>query len=244
MNSIDKKVNLMIKRATRMFMLIFVFYVLPVQAQVGINYDLNVEDPTAFLFTMNSYINSDEGSSGSATVILRQNIANGVTPTTHNLAVIWPDYNSMQLDFGRNATSPAWAAFQRTLGKSSSIEGNVMFAATGLSNGDETIVTNPNQFRRFINFTVEPHNVAEYVETLTDLWEDCDDSVHQALYNIYGAGEGGWTHAVVQTAPSFENLLSGQGCDPDAVTEFYSNASNIREVKNEFIGVDMMIWQP
>jgi len=213
----------MIKRATRMFMLILVFYVLPVQAQVGINYDLNVEDPTAFLFTMNSYINSDEGSSGSATVILRQNIANGVTPTTHNLAVIWPDYNSMQLDFGRNATSPAWAAFQRTLGKSSSIEGNVMFAATGLSNGDETIVTNPNQFRRFINFTVEPHNVAEYVETLTDLWEDCDDSVHQALY---------------------ENLLSGQGCDPDAVTEFYSNASNIREVKNEFIGVDMMIWQP
>ena len=52
----------MIKRATSIFMLIFVFYVLPVQAQVGINYDLNVDDPTAFLFTMNSYINSDEGS--------------------------------------------------------------------------------------------------------------------------------------------------------------------------------------
>ena len=65
-------------------------------AQVGFNYDVNVSDAPAFLFAMNSYMNSSEGSSGSASVALRQNLANGLTKTTHNIAVIWPDFESMQ----------------------------------------------------------------------------------------------------------------------------------------------------
>ena len=57
-------------------------------AQVGCNYDVNVSDAPAFLFAMNSYMNSSEGSSGSASVALRQNLANGLTKTTHNIAVL------------------------------------------------------------------------------------------------------------------------------------------------------------
>ena len=81
------------------------FFTTTLNAQVGLNYDFNVQDPAAFLYTMNSYMATEEASRSGATVILRQNLANGAQGTTHNLAVIWPDYASMQSSLTANAMS-------------------------------------------------------------------------------------------------------------------------------------------
>ena len=220
------------------------FFTTTLNAQVGLNYDFNVQDPAAFLYTMNSYMATEEASRSGATVILRQNLANGTQGTTHNLAVIWPDYASMQSSLTANAMSQTWSAFISSIGNAATQVGNSMFAATGLSTGNASVVTAPNQVRRFINFTVEPHNAGDYVEELQELWESCDDSVHHALYQITGTGELGWTHAVVQTAANLGDLLDGTACDSDATTGFFASVSNIREVKYDFVAADMMIWQP
>ena len=232
----------MLKRVILTIFFVLAFQATTLNAQVGFNYDVNVTDARAFLFAMNSYMSSSEGSSGSASVALRQNLANGLTKTTHNIAVIWPDYESMQRDTARNATSSQWAAFQASLAQIATIESNVMFSATGLSTGDSSVVASPNQFKRFINFRVEPQNVARYTEALTKLWEECDDSVHHALFSLFGSGETGFTHAVVQTAASAEDLLDGTACSTDATVEFFSDVSAIREVMNEFVAVQMAAW--
>ena len=220
------------------------FFTTTLNAQVGLNYDFNVQDPAAFLYTMNTYMATEEASRSGATVILRQNLANGAQGTTHNLAVIWPDYASMQSSLTANAMSQTWSAFISSIGNAATQVGNSMFAATGLSTGNASVVTAPNQVRRFINFTVEPHNAGAYVEELQELWESCDDSVHHALYQITGTGELGWTHAVVQTAANLGDLLDGTACDSDATTDFFASVSDIREVKYDFVAADMMIWQP
>lgn len=106
-------------------------------AQVGFKYDVNFSDAPAFLFAINSYMSSSEGSSGSATVALRQNLASRLTKTTHNIAVIWPDYQSMERDTARNATSSQWPAFQASHAKVATIESNVMFSAMGFSTGPQ-----------------------------------------------------------------------------------------------------------
>ena len=51
------------------------FFTTTLNAQVGLNYDFNVQDPAAFLYTMNSYMATEEASRSGATVILRQNLA-------------------------------------------------------------------------------------------------------------------------------------------------------------------------
>ena len=219
-------------------------YSMKLNAQVGLNYDFNVQDPAAFVYTMNSYMATEEASRSGATVILRQNLANGAQGTTHNLAVIWPDYASMQSSLTANSMSQTWSAFISSIGNAATQVGNSMFAATGLSTGNASVVTAPNQVRRFINFTVEPHNAGAYVEELQELWESCDDSVHHALYQITGTGELGWTHAVVQTAANLGDLLDGTACDSNATTDFFASVSDIREVKYDFVAADMMIWQP
>ena len=232
----------MLKRVILTIFFALTCQAMTLNAQVGFNYDVNVSDAPAFLFAMNSYMNSSEGSSGSASVALRQNLANGLTKTTHNIAVIWPDFESMQRDTARNATSAQWAAFQASLAKVATIESNVIFSSTGLSTSNSSMASSPNQFKRFINFRVEPQDVASYTEALTELWEACDDSVHHALFSLFGSGETGFTHAVVQTAASAEDLLDGTACSTDATVEFFSEVSEIREVMNDFVAVQMATW--
>lgn len=104
------------------------------------------------------------------------------------------------------------------------------------------MITSPNQFKRFINFSIEPQNVVRYTQALTEPWKGCDDSVHHALFSLFSSGETGFTHAVVQTAASAANLLDRTAYSTTATVEFFSDGSEIREVMNDFMAVQMATW--
>ena len=134
---------------------------------------------TGRIFVHDEFMATEEASRSGATVILKT--GEWCSGTTHNLAVIWPDYASMQSSLTANAMSqPGLLLFPRL---ATLFAGNSMFAATGLST--KRLSCN-NLIKSDVLSTslLSPHRGA-YVEELQKLWESCDDLVTMPLSN-YG----------------------------------------------------------
>ena len=74
-------------------------------------FDMIVSNPAGVVAAMNKYQSSPTGQQGSASVSLRQYIANGESKATHQILVTYPSADDMGSDLARNAASSDWANF-------------------------------------------------------------------------------------------------------------------------------------
>ena len=85
-------------------------------------YDMIVSDPAGVVAALNKYQESPTGQQSTATVILSQYVANGESLATHQILVVYPSNQEMDLNLMRNATSADWAEFLNDMQDSASVE--------------------------------------------------------------------------------------------------------------------------
>jgi hypothetical protein len=85
-------------------------------------YDMIVSDPAGVVAALDKYQESQTGQQNSATVILSQYLANGESLATHQILVVYPSTQEMDLNLKRNATSNDWAEFRTDMQSAASVE--------------------------------------------------------------------------------------------------------------------------
>ena len=85
-------------------------------------FDMIVSDPAGVVAALNKYQESPTGQQSTATVILSQYVANGESLATHQILVVYPSNQEMDLNLMRNATSADWAEFLNDMQDSASVE--------------------------------------------------------------------------------------------------------------------------
>ena len=85
-------------------------------------FDMIVSDPAGVVAALNKYQESPTGQQSTSTVILSQYVANGESLATHQILVVYPSNQEMDLNLMRNATSADWAEFLNDMQDSASVE--------------------------------------------------------------------------------------------------------------------------
>lgn len=218
-----------------MFLLTFNF----ANAQVGQAFEINVTNPLTFIQAMNNLSASGSGQAGNPQVLLRASVANGEMDSTHNIAVVYDSFSSMDMNRRRNAASQDWANFLSIINDISTPVAEYVFNSTGIDTGNQSVVTSANPYILFIQLQVS--DPAAYAEAFEKLSNSNNGNIYAHLFQIRGGGPNGPTHVVTQTANSLEDLL---GSPPNSgFDEFLEEVSEIRTVLGTGIYQQIMSWE-
>jgi len=227
----------------RLTTLISTLLFLPFQitnAQVGQAFELNVTNPLTFIQAMDNLNASASSQANNPQVFLRASVANGEMESTHNIAVVYDSFSSMDMNRTRNSTSQDWANFLSIVNDISTPVAEYVFSSTGIDSGNASVVTSANPYILFIQLQVaDPMAYAEASRRLMSSGNNSNIYAH--LYQIRGGGPNGPSHVVTQTANSLDDLL-GAAPNP-GFEEFLEEVSGIRTVLGTGVYQQIMAWE-
>ena len=119
-------------------------------AQVGQAFELNVTNPLTFIQAMDNLNASASGQANNPQDFLRASVANGEMESTHNIAVVYDSFSSMDVNRTRNSTSQDWANFLSIVNDISTPVAEYVFSSTGIASGNASVVTSANPYILFI----------------------------------------------------------------------------------------------
>ena len=227
----------------RLTTLISTLLFLPFQitnAQVGQAFELNVTNPLTFIQAMDNLNASASGQANNPQVFLRASVANGEMESTHNIAVVYDSFSSMDMNRTRNSTSQDWANFLSIVNDISTPVAEYVFSSTGIDSGNASVVTSANPYILFIQLRVD--DPTAYAAASRKLMGSGDNSnIYAHLFQIRGGGPNGPSHVVTQTANSLDDLL---GASPNpGFDEFLEEVSGIRTVLGTGVYQQIMAWE-
>ena len=226
----------------RLTILISTLLCLPFQitnGQVGQAFELNITNPLTFIQAMDNLNASASGQANNPQVLLRASLANGEMDSTHNIAVVYDSFSSMDVNRTRNATSQDWANFLSIVNDISTPVAEYVFSSTGIDSGNASAVTSANPYILFIQLQVS--DPTAYAVAFRKLMNSSNGNMYGHLYQIRGGGPNGPSHVVTQTANSLDDLL-GSPRNP-AFDEFLEEVSEIRTVLGTGVYQQIMAWE-
>ena len=208
-------------------------------AQVGQAFELNVTNPLTFIQAMDNLNASASGQANNPQVFLRASVANGEMESTHNIAVVYDSFSSMDVNRTRNSTSLDWAKFLSIVNDISTPVAEYVFSSTGIDSGNASVVTSANPYILFIQLQVA--DPMAYAEASRTLMSSGNNNIYAHLYQIRGGGPNGPSHVLTQTANSLDDLL---GVEPNpGFEEFLQEVSGIRTVLGTGVYQQIMAWE-
>jgi len=207
---------------------------------MGVYYQMEVSDPSAFVAAMSEFQNSETAKNGNAMVSLRQIISNGTNPATHSVSVIYPSAADMDSSQVARAQSKDWAKMQRAMSGISSRVSEGVFRTTGIIGGSPDNITSKNPVNRYISMNVQ--DPTKYVEAWKKLQASRPaDQGSSALLQVMGSGGMGITHVVSISANNMAELMSGNQNDA-AWREFLDSVRDIRDIVDDTLVIHLMTW--
>jgi len=222
------------------FISIILAFFLPLNfanAQAGIAYYLDVENPTAFVQALETLNNSPDARSDNIRVVLSASVANGQSSATHLVNVVGDSLSDIDALRQTQATSQAFSDFVTTNRGNVTNAAELMFNSMGVQNGKGSLITSPNPYTWYIHLLVT--DIPAYMEALEDLMDaNSDRDVYMHAYQVVGTGSGGANLTVVNQANSLEDLLT----TTNEYDEFIEKTIDIRTPVSNGIYQTLGVW--
>jgi hypothetical protein len=207
-------------------------------------YDMIVSDPAGVVAALDKYQASQTGQQGSATVVLSQYLANGESLATHQILVIYPTNQDMDLDLKRNATSDDWAEFLTDMQSAASVEAEGIGQILAMvGNPNDPVATAMG--RTNVSYQLSVEDPATYASAWSDFANDnLQEGSVSYLSSVLAYGAHPGTHVVANIYRSLGEALSNQPQTMEGFDVFLQRVSGIRTVEGRVVTTVVGEWRP
>ena len=207
-------------------------------------YDMIVSDPAGVVAALDKYQASQTGQQGSATVILSQYLANGESLATHQILVVYPSNEEMDLTLMRNATSADWAGLLNDMQDSASVEAEGIGQILAMAgNPNDPVATAMG--RTSVIYQLSVDDPATYASAWSDF---ADDNLQEGsvsyLSSVLAYGTNPVTHVVANVYSSLGEALSNQPQTMEGFDVYLQRVSGIRTVEGRVVTTVVREWRP
>ena len=207
-------------------------------------YDMIVSDPAGVVAALNKYQESPTGQQSTATVILSQYVANGESLATHQILVVYPSNQEMDLNLMRNATSADWAELLNKMQDSASVEaegiGQILAMAGNPNDPVATALGRTN-----VIYQLSVGDPATYASAWSDFsGANLQEGTVSYLSSVLAYGANPATHVVNNVYQSPGEALSNQPQLMEGFDVFLQRVSGIRTVEGRMITTVIAEWRP
>tara|TARA_B110000879_G_scaffold206019_1_gene287322 strand:+ start:96 stop:812 length:717 start_codon:yes stop_codon:yes gene_type:complete len=207
-------------------------------------YDMIVSDPAGVVAALNKYQESPTGQQSTSTVILSQYVANGESLATHQILVVYPSNQEMDLNLMRNATSEDWAEFLTDMQSAASVEaegiGQILAMAGNPNDPVATALGRTN-----VIYQLSVGDPATYASAWSDFsGANLQEGTVSYLSSVLAYGANPATHVVNNVYQSPGEALSNQPQLMEGFDVFLQRVSGIRTVEGRMITTVIAEWRP
>ena len=207
-------------------------------------FDMIVSDPAGVVAALNKYQKSPTGQQSTSTVILSQYVANGESLATHQILVVYPSSQEMDVNLMRNATSPDWAEFLNDMQGSASVEAEGLGQILAMSgNPNDPVATAMG--RTNVIYQLSVGDPATYASAWSDFsGANLQEGTVSYLSSVLAYGANPTTHVVNNVYRSPGEALSNQPQSMEGFDVFLQRVSGIRTVEGRMITTVIAEWRP
>ena len=207
-------------------------------------FDMIVSDPAGVVAALNKYQKSPTGQQSTSTVILSQYLANGESLATHQILVVYPSNQEMDLNLMRNATSADWAEFLNDMQDSASVEAEGIGQILAMAgNPNDPVATAMGRTNVIYQLSVD--DPATYAAAWSDFsGANLQEGTVSYLSSVLAYGANPATHVVNNVYQSPGEALSNQPQLMEGFDVFLQRVSGIRTVEGRMITTVIAEWRP
>ena len=207
-------------------------------------FDMIVSDPAGVVAALNKYQKSPTGQQSTSTVILSQYVANGESLATHQILVVYPSNQEMDLNLMRNATSADWAEFLNDMQDSASVEAEGIGQILAMAgNPNDPVATAMGRTNVIYQLSVD--DPATYAAAWSDFsGTNLQEGTVSYLSSVLAYGANPATHVVNNVYQSPGEALSNQPQLMEGFDVFLQRVSGIRTVEGRMITTVIAEWRP
>jgi len=207
-------------------------------------FDMIVSDPAGVVAALNKYQESPTGQQSTSTVILSQYVANGESLATHQILVVYPSNQEMDLNLMRNATSADWAEFLNDMQDSASVEAEGIGQILAMAgNPNDPVATAMGRTNVIYQLSVD--DPATYAAAWSDFsGANLQEGTVSYLSAVLAYGANPATHVVNNVYQSPGEALSNQPQLMEGFDVFLQRVSGIRTVEGRMITTVIAEWRP
>ena len=207
-------------------------------------FDMIVSDPAGVVAALNKYQKSPTGQQSTSTVILSQYVANGESLATHQILVVYPSNQEMDLNLMRNATSADWAEFLNDMQDSASVEAEGIGQILAMAgNPNDPVATAMGRTNVIYQLSVD--DPATYAAAWSDFSRaNLQEGTVSYLSSVLAYGANPATHVVNNVYQSPGEALSNQPQLMEGFDVFLQRVSGIRTVEGRMITTVIAEWRP
>jgi len=207
-------------------------------------FDMIVSDPAGVVAALNKYQKSPTGQQSTSTVILSQYVANGESLATHQILVVYPSNQEMDLNLMRNATSADWAEFLNDMQDSASVEAEGIGQILAMAgNPNDPVATAMGRTNVIYQLSVD--DPATYAAAWSDFsGANLQEGTVSYLSSVLAYGANPATHVVNNVYQSPGEALSNQPQLMEGFDVFLQRVSGIRTVEGRMITTVIAEWRP
>ena len=207
-------------------------------------YDMIVSDPAGVVAALNKYQESPTGQQSTATVILSQYVANGESLATHQILVVYPSNQEMDLNLMRNATSADWAQLLNKMQDSASVEAEGIGQILAMAgNPNDPVATAMG--RTNVAYQLSVDDPAIYASAWSDLVNDNRQEGNVSyLSSVFAYGANPGTHVAINVYSSLGEALSNPPQTMKGFDVFLKRVSGIRTVEGRVVTTVVGEWRP
>jgi len=207
-------------------------------------FDMIVSDPAGVVAALNKYQESPTGQQSTSTVILSQYVANGESLATHQILVVYPSNQEMDLNLMRNATSADWAEFLNDMQDSASVEAEGIGQILAMAgNPNDPVATAMGRTNVIYQLSVD--DPATYAAAWSDFsGANLQEGTVSYLSSVLAYGANPATHVVNNVYQSPGEALSNQPQLLEGFDVFLQRVSGIRTVEGRMITTVIAEWRP
>jgi hypothetical protein len=203
-----------------------------------------VSDPAGVVAALDKLQESPTGQQSTSTVILSQYVANGESLATHQILVVYPSSQEMDVNLMRNATSPDWAEFLNDMQGSASVEAEGLGQILAMSgNPNDPVATAMG--RTNVIYQLSVGDPATYASAWSDFsGANLQEGTVSYLSSVLAYGANPTTHVVNNVYRSPGEALSNQPQSMEGFDVFLQRVSGIRTVEGRMITTVIAEWRP
>ncbi len=208
------------------------------------SYDMIVSDPAGVVAALDKYQSSPTGQQGTATVILNQYLANGESLATHQILVVYPSNQEMDLNLMRSASSADWTEFLNDMQKSASVESEGIGQILAMA-GDPNDPVTTAIGRTNVIYQLSVDDPATYASAWSDFTgENLQAGIVSYLSSVFAYGANPSTHVVNNVYRSPGEALSNQPQSMIGFDAFLQRVGGIRTVVGRVVTTVVAEWRP
>jgi hypothetical protein len=203
-----------------------------------------VSDPAGVVAALDKLHESPTGRQSTSTVILSQYVANGESLATHQILVVYPSSQEMDVNLMRNATSPDWAEFLNDMQGSASVEAEGLGQILAMSgNPNDPVATAMG--RTNVIYQLSVGDPATYASAWSDFsGANLQEGTVSYLSSVLAYGANPTTHVVNNVYRSPGEALLNQPQLMEGFDVFLQRVSGVRTVEGRMITTVLAEWRP